>query len=224
MKDPDGAATAGLVAEWRRAEERLYPVAMIDTERYAQFVSVVRATADRLSSCETMQELAETYSGAHEVVTRAVGDVGSSTEEFGDVSLVAGAAFHLRYRELLVEQHRRDVAARIEAGRERGDRWVVLHESGREQDPLAQPYERVEMCFADGRGLRASVDVDPDTYRPVYRLDELRFDLGTSALHEAAAATQAGRSFSQREPWERATTELRDRAAAEVDADAGAVP
>jgi hypothetical protein len=166
------------------------------------------------------------------VVTRAAEAVGVPLAQVGDVELVADAAFHLRYRELTAQRHRDEVADAIAAARARGDTWVVVAESGRQDAPALQPYQRIEMRLADGWALSGWIDVDPHTLVPVHGLEELRLDPRTGAVtdaaklrgsrpHETRAGASAGASaqkpaaaetFPTREQWEAAWDRHRERA------------
>jgi hypothetical protein len=135
--------------------------------------------------------------------------VGIPLERLGDVELVADAAFHLRYRELTAQLRRRAAADAIAAARARGDTWVVVRESGSHQQPAVQPYERIEMRLADGHAVRAWVDVDPDSFAPMYGLEGLRLDRDTGVVVDAGDPA-ATRTYATRERWEAARLEWRD--------------
>ena len=198
-----------MVARWRQADERLYPVVMIDPERFRQIVSVVRIASDSLSSHTCLDDLVEARRHGRHVVSRAAEAVGVPLERLGDLELVADAAFHLRHRELTAQLRRRAAADAIAAARARGDNWVVVRESGTDQQATVQPYERIEMRLADGRAVRAWVDVDPDSFAPVYGLEDLRLDRDTGVVVDDTRSARA-RTYSAREQWEAARLEWRD--------------
>lgn len=199
MSDRAAAAVAG----WRRAEERLYPLAMVDPDSYLRLVSVVRAAADMLSDLATTDELVEARPQGREIVARAADAVDVPVTQISDIELVADAAFVLRHREAAGAQHHREVVDRIAHARGEGRPRVIVRESGRADQPALQPYERIEMRVEDGRGLRALVDVDPSTYRPVYTLEAVTLDPDTGLLLDDAAPGPS-QTFTEREPWESA--------------------
>lgn len=199
MSDPAAAVVAG----WRQAEERLYPLVMVDPDGFQRVVSVIRAAADRLGDHVTTDDLVEARRRGREVVVGAAESVGVQITQITDIDLVADAAFGLRHREALAARRRTEVADRIAAAREKGHDVVVIRESGRPDHPAVQPFERIEMRLADGRGLRASVDVDPSDLRPVYMLDQVALDPETGLLVEDPH-TRPSRRFTHRESWEAA--------------------
>src|SRR5689334_5333746 len=90
------------VAHWRAAENRLYPVVMTRPDLYERSVRIVRAVADDLRSARDPQALLKAYERAADIVTDVVRRLEIPSEEI-DMGLVTGAAFSLRYRELLEE-------------------------------------------------------------------------------------------------------------------------
>ena len=209
VSDPVGDQAAELVARWRQADERLYPMVMVDPERFTQIVSVVRAAADQLASETRVDDLVAARRQGRAVVSRAAETVGIPPTQVGDVELVADAAFHLRYRELTAQMRRREVIDAIAAARARGATWVMVRESGSHLQPAVQPYEGIEMRLADGHAMRAWVDVDPDSFAPVYGSESLRLDRDTGAVVDAADPAST-RTYATREQWEAARLEWRD--------------
>lgn len=205
---PTSDDVGDVVAGWRRAEERLYPIVMVDPDRYRRLLSVIRATADRLATHASTPDLVAARAQGGEVVAEVAESVGVPATELGDVELTADAAFSLRHREIIGEDNRRAVRERIAAARARGDAWAVIREYGRQDQPGVQPYERIEMRMADARGLRAAADVDADSYRPLYTLDELILDPTTGQVLDAATSIPT-RTFTDRGEWEAAGAEWR---------------
>lgn len=212
---PVSLDAADVIAAWRRADERLYPLVMVDPDRYTRVVSVVRATADRLDGHTTNDLIRERRRG-RELVASSCAAVGVPFEALGDAEIVADAAFGLRHREVLAQQRRREVADRIAAARAAGEARVVLTESGRADQPGVTPYERIEMRLDDGRGLRSTVDVDPDSFQPVHAVEHLRLDPSSGAIIDAGAAATA-RTFATREAWEATVAAWRDESPQQPD-------
>lgn len=199
---------AEAVAGWRRADERLYPVVMVDPERYTRIVSVIRATADRLGAHGTPDELVRARARGSQLVAAACAALGVPVEYLPDLDVVADAAFGLRHREIAAELRRQRTSARIAAARARGDTWVTLDESGEPDHPGAAPYQRIDMRLDDGSGIRMSVDVDPDSYRPVYTLELLCLDPASGAV--TGAADTDGATFADPAAWRAAFERWRD--------------
>jgi hypothetical protein len=209
VSDPVDDQAADLVARWRQADERLYPMVMVDPERFTQVVSVVRAAADQLASETRVDDLVAARRRGRAVVSQAAEAVGIPLQRLSDVELVADAAFHLRYRELTTQLRRRAAADTIAAARARGDTWVVVRESGSHQQPAVQPYEGIEMRVADGHAVRAWVDVDPNSFAPVYGLEPLRLDRDTGVVVDTGDPAPT-RTYATREQWKAARLEWRD--------------
>ncbi len=98
FRDPD--VPAEVLWRWFQAEERLYPVVMVMPERYEIVVSLVGRVAEQLrATCPDLPALAAADVEALELAQRLASfDPATATEI--DLSLVAGAACSIRYREL----------------------------------------------------------------------------------------------------------------------------
>lgn len=199
-----------LVWRWRAAEERLYPVVMVRPEIYERCLRLVRAVADGLGSARTPDLLAEAYGRSDEVVARAVERTGTPTEGM-DLDLVAGAAFNLRYREVLAETQQEAALRRVRTARERGDAWVLVHETGGPAEHPTPPYSRLEMHLADGAALRVFVEMEAETGEPVFGIEAVRLDPQTGDRVPEAAALEERRTFEGPGPWKEAIEELRAR-------------
>src|SRR5579864_3550342 len=108
------------ISHWHAAENRLYPVVMTRPDLYERSLTAVRAIADDLRSSKTVDELLTAYQHAPDLVAETVQRRALSTEEL-DMGLVTGAAFSVRYRELVEEENRREAMRLIREGRERGE-------------------------------------------------------------------------------------------------------
>ena len=135
---------------WRAAEEQLYPVVMVRPDLYERSIEFVRSVADELRAFSTPAALLDAFGRAAEIAARVVRRESLATEGV-DLALATTAAFSLRYRELVGEVARERAIERIRAARERGDAWVVLHESGTLEQAPAVPYRRLEMHLGGRR-------------------------------------------------------------------------
>ena len=89
-----------MLGRWFRAEERLYPVAMVMPERYETVVRLVGRVAEQLrASCPDLPSLVAADAEATEMAGR-VASYDPETADDIDLSLIGGAAFSIRYREL----------------------------------------------------------------------------------------------------------------------------
>ena len=196
-----------LIRRWQAADERLYPLVVAQPDAYERYLTLVRIVAEELRSLRTPEDLAEAFDRVDDVVARSVHRAGLPTEGL-DVRLAAGAAFGLRYREIVGEAERAEIALRVQEAKERGDEWVVLSEKG---NPDGASYLRVEMHLPDGGALQVSVEPDAESGRSRYALEPLQLDphTGDWVGDEAAHAERA--TFSDRPACERAVADLRAR-------------
>ncbi|MBW3601560.1 MAG: hypothetical protein KY434_02535 [Actinobacteria bacterium] len=200
-----------LVRRWRAAEERLYTVVMVVPEHYERRIRLVRAVADELRSSSTPEELAAAYPRAPDLVATASRRLGLLPEDVGDVELVAGAAFSLRYGEVLEETHRDRAARRARTAREAGHEWVVLYETGSPETGLLAPYRRLEMHLPDGLGLHVFVEPHPETMRAVYGVEAVQLDPASGDWVADSRLPAQRQTFAAREPWVEAVADRRRR-------------
>jgi hypothetical protein len=87
-----------LLARWSEAERQVYTLALTAPERYELYVGLVRAVADELAAVTSQAELFDAYTGAAALVARV-----AERNRVEGVSFdpLAGAAFALRYREIV---------------------------------------------------------------------------------------------------------------------------
>jgi hypothetical protein len=198
-----------LIRRWEEAERRLYPSMVAQPDVVAGALRLVREVADDLRDVDSIEGLARAWERADEVVEGATRRDGMG-EEPAAPEIVAGAAFALRYRELVAEAGRRETRRRIEEARARGEARVVLDEAGMAEAPFPQPYRRVEMRLADGHALHLSAEPDPVSGAIVYAIEGLRLDPASGK--PAGPAAPSRREFTDPEEWRRAAEELRNRA------------
>ena len=201
-----------VLMRWRAAEEQLYPVVMVRPDLYERSIEIVRSVADELRAFSTPTALLDGFGRAAEIAAGVVRRESLATEGV-DLALATTAAFSLRYRELVGEVARGRAIERIRAARERGDAWVVLHESGTLEQAPAVPYRRLEMHLGDGAGLHLFVQQDPETAAPVYGVESVQLDPQTGDwLHDASGWAEP-RMLSTPGSWRDLIQELRERLA-----------
>jgi hypothetical protein len=198
--------SAPLVRRWREDEARLYPVVMIRPDLYERAGRLVRALADELGEHTTVAGLTTAFPDAERTLTGLLARTGLPADDV-DLGLVTGAAFCMRHREIVAADQRRRTFVLIARARERGDAWVVLHESG---SPAAMPFRRLEMRLSDGAAVHLFVEPDPATGRPLHGVQALRLD-PVSGDWTAGTPIEEARTFEDMAAWERAADELRGR-------------
>ncbi len=201
MNDQDIAA---LVRRWREDEARLHPVVMVRPDLYERAGLMVRALADELRGLTTVEALAAVFPRASQTLEALLARTGMARDDL-DLGLIAGAAFGMRHREILGALERRRSLAQIAEARDRGDAWVVLHETGA---PERTGYRRLEMHLPSGEALHLFVDPDPATGRPEYGLQRLRLDPG-SGDHDGSSPIGDPRTFADAAAWRQASDGLR---------------
>jgi hypothetical protein len=194
------------VSHWRAAENRLYPVVMVRPDLYEQSLRLVRAVADELRSAHSAEDLLQMYDHAGEIAAGVIRREELPTEGI-DLGLVAGAAFSVRYRELLEEMNREEAIRRIREARERGAEWVVLYETGGVGAP---PYRRLEMKLPDGTGLHAFVEMDPETGGPLFGVETLQLDPQTGDWLNDMQPLSPRQTFTEPAAWEDAIGKSRE--------------
>lgn len=197
-----------LARRWQRAEERLYPVVLVRPDLYEKSLKLARAVADRLVYCHSEEDLAEAYGGAAELVARAAQEEEIPASDL-DQGLIVDAGFSLRRREVVTEVHRAEAIRRIQDARQRGERWSVLYETGSGFPPI--PYRRLEMHLADGAGLHAFIEQDPDRAAPVFGVEGVQLEPATGDWAMDAPQLAERQLFDSRQAWELAIEELRGR-------------
>jgi hypothetical protein len=163
---------AALARQLRGAEDRLFPLAMIDTDRYQRAVRLVGLLARQLTeSCASLEDLAAAGPDTRFRLLVIAEAEGIPLDGL-DPELVADAAMSQRFRALLAEQATQLQQQRIDRAREAGLAWAVLEEP----DPAAWgggSARWVEAHVGTGTVLVRSVVADPNTGIATYRIELL---------------------------------------------------
>jgi hypothetical protein len=194
---------AALARRLRAAEDRLFPLAMVDTDRYQRAVRLVGLLARHLTeTCASLDEL-----DAAETEIRFRLGVLAATEGIPldglDTDLVIDAALSQRFRTLLMEQATELRRQRIEGARAAGHAWAVL------EAPDAASWgggsaRWVETHVATGTLLVRSVSADPSTGTATYRIEVF----GAGEMAESAPGMRV-EEFTDRDAWLAAIDQLR---------------
>jgi hypothetical protein len=176
---------------------------------YERYMSFVRGICDELGYVRDVEALVEAYDEGLDIAATAARARSLPTEGL-DLELAVGAAFCLRYREVLAESRRGAVKRRIEEARARGDRWVELEGSPPFLQMPFPPWHNVEMRLPDGTGIHSWVEESlTDTGDGFeYGVEVVRLDPVTG---EWLPGTQAeGRqTFSDYQLWRQAIESLK---------------
>ena len=159
--------TAVMAAHWNESERRLYPTATTNPDAYQSAVRLVRAVADALAAVTDLEDLAERWEHRSALLDEAVRATGESIA-YGLTEATAGCGFAIRRRELLAERAERRRRESIDAARQAGKVWAVVHEQGDLGSGLVDPYQCMEMHLPTGLAVVSMVEPDPSTMTPVY--------------------------------------------------------
>ncbi|WP_157978263.1 hypothetical protein [Nocardia aurea] len=178
---------AGLARRLRAAEDRLYPLAMVDAERYQRALQLVGALARRLAGARDYADLA----AAEREMRGWLDEVGVPLHGLDD-QLVIEAAMSQRFRELLTSSREQAV----ERARAAGLEWAVIEEP----DDAAWrggSARWVEVHLPSGSVMVRSVVAEPViTYRLEVTGDAVRVEEFTSREAWLAAIDQARRALA----------------------------
>jgi hypothetical protein len=197
----EGVKIDGLLASWRTAEERLYPVVMVRPDLYERAVWLVGQLAAELrQSCPDVASLVSAEPRVAAMVEQLEADNDKSLAGL-DVSLIAAAACSFRYRELAVDAARDERIAAIHAAAARGERWLVVDQSGTPDSFSIIPFTKVEMHVPSGRALQQTVETDPGTGQARFLVEEVERDPRTGDRTEAASRSPHVEEFDDIDAW-----------------------
>lgn len=199
------------VRRWNTAEQQLYPALLSSPAGYERYMSLVRGICDELGSVRDVEALVDAYDEGLDVAATAA-EARSIPTHGLDMDLAVGAAFCLRYREVLAETRRDTVKKRIDEARARGDRWVDLEGSPPFLQMPFPPWHSVEMRLPDGAGIHSwveeSLDETGDGFE--YGVEVIKLDPETGAwLTDTPSAER--QTFSDYHLWQQAVEFLKAR-------------
>lgn len=177
-------------ARWRAAEDRLFPVVLVDPDTYRQALYVVGLLLEQLRANTTSldQLLGLDVDPAPLLSTLPAGSVR------GGDRLTLEAAFAVRDRELTAAAKRGRRAAAIALARSAGATWVDLE--GSWEAVLSTGARHTEMHLPTARALVATVD--PYSGDGPHRLELVVLDGDTGTPVET---TDRDRAFADRAEW-----------------------
>jgi hypothetical protein len=173
-----------LRARWQRAEERLALTALSAPELFQRSLALVARTVDHLRRLGPgSAPLLAASAGGGRLVTDALGDEPTGLTA-ADLDVVAQAALALRSREVLAERAAQRRVTTLDAGRARGETWVVLETSGDPAGDVLSPYRRLEAHVSTGRAVLVTTGPDADLTRCLHAVEPVLLDLASGALRE----------------------------------------
>jgi hypothetical protein len=180
---PDARQAASeLLRTWNAAADRAFSAGIHQPDVYLRTTRLVGAVARELRECARgVEPLLDAWREYREFVRRVAESSDLLTADGLDVEAVAGAAFAMRYREVL-EQITLDVRLAALAKAAPGVGWLVLEESGyRPGDPFV-PYRRLEVDPGTGRALLVTTRPNETFTECVHTVERGSIDLETGRL------------------------------------------
>lgn len=193
VEAPETQVPAEQAVRWRQGEERLY-ASLGQADVYELSLDLVRRTAEHLRGLGAGPGplLAAAERGAGLVVEALGATAAAAAAAPVDLALVAQAALALRQREIVAEQTARRRVQMLQHGRDRGNVWVVLEESGDAQGSPLHPYRRLEAHTWTGRAVLVTTAPDPSFSATLHAVEGLVVDLTSGVLQELGDARAAG--------------------------------
>jgi hypothetical protein len=193
------------LAEWRLAEERLYPMVMVIPESYERVVRLVGATTVELQlTCPDLAALVAESSRVADRVRRLAAERGIAEDL--DFALIGSAACLMRYRQIEAETHREQRIRLIATAVAADQRWVVLVQGVAPTSWPPLPSTTLEMHLASGRALEMTIAVDESSGAPRFGLAEVALVPATGERGPAEVTEQA---FSDLHEWRAAIADRR---------------
>jgi hypothetical protein len=177
-------------ARWRTAEDRLFPVVLVDPDAYRRALNVICLLLDELrrKTTSTAQLLGLDVDPAPLLSALPPGSAA------GEDRLTLEAAFAVRDRELTAAAERSRRAAAIALARSAGATWVDLE--GSWEAVLCTGARHIEMHLRTAQALVATVD--PYSGDGPHRLELVVLDGGTGTPVETI---NRDRTFADRAAW-----------------------
>jgi len=195
-----------LLATWRAAEAKLYPMVVVSPHQYEANLTLVRAMTDDLSECATVDDLVAAYAHRDERLTIATRRTQAGKPSPEVAPLLIDAAFQARYRELPAELAQAQAARRIDqAGNMPG--WVIIAAAG-DENGAGTGFSRVEMRLPDGLGMHTYIDIDATTFLPLYGIELLALDPATGE-YVGTNARPDRREFTDKAEWRAAVDAIK---------------
>ncbi len=210
------ADVAALRALWTESERKLYPLATVNPEKYERLVLVAREVANDLGVVETHDGLAAHWQQSTAIVRAASTRADLPLGDLPELD-VAGVAFALRDAEIRALEHHRKMAQAIGSAAERGDEWVLLHETGTLGQGLIEPYSAIEMHLGTGAAIVSSVEPNPATGRANHVLTVIRLDPATGDPVDLDPGIAAIEEHDDADTFSAARVELVARVAAHTE-------
>lgn len=198
------------VTAWRQAEDRYYQSVLAAPELYTAGIQLVRAVVDRLSDVTDLDTLLETYHQFEAGRIVAIADeMDLPRRHFLDYELARGAAFYLRYQEILEAKAQAEMQAKLAEAQAQGAVWVTLYDNETQRQGQTF-FQKLEIHLPDGVGLYTGVELDWEKGR-VYVLEPIMLDPITGQPQRGITPPDPKQEFTNREDLAVAVARLHDK-------------
>lgn len=194
-----------MLAQWRTAEDRLYPMVMVVPEGYERVVRLVgEATVELQLACRDLASLVDEAPRVPERVRRLADQAGlGDSLDFG---MIGAAACLMRYRQLDAEARREQRIRKIAAAAGSGATWVVLAEGTPPTTWPPLPSTTLEMHLASGLALEQTITINAGTGDATFGLAEVPLDAETG---ERRSGEVSETEFAELDQWREAVAQRR---------------
>jgi hypothetical protein len=187
---------APLRAQWRSAEAKVYPLAMVDTATYKlALTTIARVLTDLRETIFSYEQLATFFASP--------GDPSNDLNEAGRVDLwpdLIGAVCATRDREIGGRMERdRQVAAFSKADSARVEWAEVAYER---RFGLLSTVPEFRVHLATGLGIHTSLEPDPITGDPHLLMMPVRVNVAVGGITEIGGELGEARYASDRAEWD----------------------
>lgn len=166
-----GDGLADLVVRFTEAERQLYPLALVDADIYERSVRLVGLLGDYL--VQQVQEIDDLAGIRVHALARLHGVASSQGIVLTnlDDQLIVDAALAQRYRVLLAQGVGHEAEIITSRARAAGEKWAPIQTPDDGTLGFAMSHQWVDLHLSSGTRLVRTVNVDPATGSPVFRIE-----------------------------------------------------
>ncbi len=166
-----GDGLADLVGRFTEAERQLYPLALVDVDMYKRSVRLVGLLgvylAERVQDIDALVGIRVNALARLHSVASSQGIVLTNLDD----QLIVDAALAQRYRVLLAQGVGHEAEVITSRARAAGEKWAPIQAPDSGALGFAMSHRWVDLHLSSGSRLVRTVNVDPATGSPVFRLE-----------------------------------------------------
>ena len=184
-----GESTRALVSRLQEAEKRIYPLAMVDADRYQRSVELVGRLTQFFTGAHNVEALEVARAAAMEQVRAIAGAEGIPIADL-DRDAIVDAAMAQQLRFILANEAQHSIASRIEQAERDGQAWALVEEPTVSTLGFAMEQRWVDLHLASETKLVRVITPDQTSGLPLFRL-ELFPNGATQASIQIVVATKS---------------------------------